>query len=65
MKYIAIIEDPKIEPLPNWERTPFLGGYVHFDPSKIKDIEVYLMIDEYMNNENERLYEEVNSERNL
>jgi len=64
VKYIGIIEDPDIEPLDGWERTPFLQGYVHFDPSKIDDIDVYSMIDDYMNNRNERLFDEVSSDAN-
>jgi hypothetical protein len=65
MKYIGIIEDPNIEPLKGWERTPFLDGYVHFDPSQISDVDVYKMIDDYLNNRNERLFEEASSDSNL
>ena len=57
MKYIFIIDDPDFEPLKGWERTPFLEGYVHFDPLKINAIDVYSMIDDYMNGRNEKLYE--------
>ena len=57
----SIIDDPDYEPIEGWEKVPFLKGYVHFDPSKIDETEIYKMIDDYLNCRNEDIYDNLAS----